>query len=138
MHFSKTLITAATFAMTAYAGLPVASIEFLSWEQCNVGHSAHGEAKFSADVAANPLTCEKTTINSDWSIDSYSFRARLDTKDAALCHGVAVWNNDDCTGKPVHFQPFHHGPLTEGRCIPDILEPGFVSFKLACPGFPGH
>lgn len=124
--------------MTAYAGLPVASIEFLSWEKCDVGHPANGHAKFSADVTATPVTCDKTTVNRDWSIDNYSFRVHLDTKDAAFCHGVTIWNNDGCAGEPAHFQPLSHGPFTEGQCLPDIFEPGFLSFKLACGGFPGE
>jgi hypothetical protein len=124
--------------MTAYAGLPVASIDFLSWEKCDVGHPAIGQPKFSASVTATPLTCDKTTVNRDWSIDNYSFRARLDTKDSIFCHGVTIWNNDGCSGKPVYFQPFDHSPFTEGQCLPDILEPGYVSFKLACEGFPEH
>ncbi|KAF3012521.1 hypothetical protein E8E15_002653 [Penicillium rubens] len=135
MHFSKTLATAATFAMTAYASFPVASVSFLSWEKCDVGHPALGEPKFSAEVSATPVTCDKTTVNRDWSIDNYSFRAHMDTKDTFACHGVTIWNNDGCAGEPVHFLPFHHGPFTEGQCLPDILGPGYVSFKLACHGF---
>ncbi|KAJ5468133.1 hypothetical protein N7475_005885 [Penicillium sp. IBT 31633x] len=136
MHFSKTLSTVAIFAMTAYAGLPAASVEFLSWESCPVGHPAHSEPKFSAEVVATPITCDKTTINPDWSIDNYSFRVHLDTKEAAFCHGVTIWNNDDCSGRPAYFQPLGHSPFTEGQCLPAIFEPGFISFKLACEGFP--
>ncbi|KAI2701970.1 hypothetical protein CBS147332_7746 [Penicillium roqueforti] len=136
MHFSKTLATAATFAMTVYAGFPVASVSFLSWEKCDIGRPALGEAKFSADVSVTPVTCDKTPVNRDWSIDNYSFRARLDTKDTIFCHGVTIWNNDGCSGEPVYFLPFEHSPFAEGQCLPDILQPGYVSFKLACEGFP--
>lgn len=122
--------------MTVYAGFPVASVSFQSWEKCDVGHPALGEPKFSVDVSVTPATCDKTTVNRDWSINNYSFHARMDTKDTSSCHGVIVWNNDGCSGEPVHFLPFQHGPFSEGQCLPDILEPGFVSFKLACPGFP--
>jgi hypothetical protein len=122
--------------MTAYAALPVASIEFLSWESCDVGAPALGQSKFSADVTATPVTCDKTTVNRDWSIDNYSFRARLDTKDALFCSGVAIWNNDGCSGRPDHFLPFNYSPIAEGECIPDILEPGYVSVKLICEGYP--
>ncbi|CAI7597307.1 unnamed protein product [Penicillium glandicola] len=135
MHFSKTLATAATFAMTAYAGFPVASVFFLSWEKCDVGHPALGEPKSSAEVSTTPVTCDATPVSHDWSVDNYSFRARVDTKDAGICHGVLVWNNEYCSGDPVHFLPFHNSPLIEGQCLADILDPGFVSFKLACDGF---
>jgi hypothetical protein len=122
--------------MTAYAAVPAASVEFLSWEKCDVGAPARGQAKFSADVTATPLTCDKTPVNRDWSIDNYSFRARLATKDAFFCQGVIVWNNDGCSGEPAAFVPFHHEPVVEGECLPDIFEPGYVSFKLACEGYP--
>ncbi|KAJ5161678.1 hypothetical protein N7492_007070 [Penicillium capsulatum] len=139
MHFSKT-ISAAVLAlgpMAAHAAFPVASIQFNSWEQCDVGAPAHGEAKFKADVTATPVTCDKTTVNRDWSINNYSFRTFIDTKDALLCEGVTVWNNDDCSGRPAYFQPLGHGPVTEGQCLSDFLDPGFVSFKLECHGFGG-
>ncbi|KAJ5499542.1 hypothetical protein LT330_000411 [Penicillium expansum] len=135
MHFSKTLATAATFAMTVYAGFPVASVSFQSWEKCDIGYPTLGEPKFSVDVAVTPATCDKTTVNRDWSINNYAFKARLDTKDTAFCQGVIIWNNEGCSGEPVHFLPFNHSPFAEGQCIPDILDPGFVSFKLACAGF---
>jgi hypothetical protein len=122
--------------MTAYAGMPVASVQFNSWETCDVGVPTHGQPKFTADVTATPLTCDKTTVNRDWSIDNYSFSAHLDTKDTLFCSGVVIWNNDGCSGKPVHFLPFHHSPIAEGQCLPDILDPGYVSFKLACEGLP--
>lgn len=122
--------------MVAQAAFPVASLEFNSWERCDVGRPARGEAKFKADVTANPLTCDKTTVNRDWSINNYSFRAFLDTKDALLCEGVTVWNNEDCSGNPSYFLPLSHGPVTEGLCLDEFLEPGYVSFKLECHGFP--
>lgn len=122
--------------MTAYAGLPVASIQFQSWEKCDIGLPAGGEPKFTADVIATPVTCDKTIVNRDWSIENYSFNAHLDTKDSIFCHGVTIWNNDGCSGTPDYFLPFNHSPFVEGQCLPDFLEPGYVSFKLACEGFP--
>ncbi|CAG7993172.1 unnamed protein product [Penicillium salamii] len=137
MHFTKTLASVAALSMTAYAAVPVASVQLQSWEQCDIGFPALGEPKFTADVAVTPLTCDKTTLNRDWSINNWSFKAHLDTKDAQLCRGVVIWNNEGCTGKPVHFLPFdHHSPIAEGQCLPDTLEPGYVSFKLACDEFP--
>ncbi|KAJ5985752.1 hypothetical protein N7499_007956 [Penicillium canescens] len=136
MHFSKTLATVATFAMSAYAAMPVASVDFQSWESCDVGAPVTGQPKFVARVTATPLTCDKTPVNPDWSIDNYSFTAKLATKDAAYCHGVIIWNNDGCSGKPTTFLPFDDSPFAVGKCLPDILDPGYVSFKLACD-FPG-
>lgn len=126
--------------MAAQAAFPVASLEFNSWESCDVGRPAIGEAKFKDDVTATPATCDKTTVNRQWDIDNYSFRAHIDTKDAMLCQGVHIWNNDDCSGETAYFMPFNGRPVVEGLCLPDFLEPGFVSFKLECHGFggPGH
>ncbi|KAJ5082388.1 hypothetical protein N7532_011431 [Penicillium argentinense] len=142
MHFSKTLTSVAALALGAHAGLPVASVEFQSWESCDVGAPAVGEPKFKTDATATPLTCDKALVNRDWSIDFYSFKAHLDTKDALLCSGVTVWNDDSCSGEPVYFLPFHGEPVAQGQCLPDILDPGYVSFKLECfghggPGGPG-
>ncbi|KAJ5351262.1 hypothetical protein N7541_002061 [Penicillium brevicompactum] len=137
MHFTKTLASVAAFSMTAYAALPVASIEFQSWEQCDIGAPATGTPKFTADITATPVTCDKTPVNREWSINNYAFKAHLDTKDAHLCHGLIVWNNDGCSGKPKHFVPFGgFGEAIEGTCLPDDLDTGYVSFKLACEGFP--
>lgn len=130
-------IAAAMFALGAHAAFPVASIEFNSWEECDIGIPPKGEAKFKADVTATPLTCDKTTVNRDWSINNYSFRAFLDTKDALLCHGITVWNSDDCSGKPWTYVSFDGEPVVDGVCLPDTLDAGFVSFKLDCFGFPG-
>lgn len=135
----------AALALGAQAAFPVASVEFQSWESCDVGAPALGEPKFKAAVSATPVTCDKTTVNRDWSIDYYSFNAHLDTKDALFCHGVTVWNNEDCSGEPVYFLPFEGGPVAQGQCLPDILDPGYVSFKMECfgpgglggPGGPG-
>ncbi|KAJ5682551.1 hypothetical protein N7462_005716 [Penicillium macrosclerotiorum] len=137
MHFSKTLASAALLALPAYAAFPVASVEFQSWESCDVGAPAIGEPKFKASVTATPATCDKTTVNRDWSIDNYSFKAYIDTKDALLCHGVTIWNTDDCSGEPTYFLPFDGSPVAQGQCLPDFLDPGYVSFKLDCFGFPG-
>ena len=120
----------AALALSAQAAFPVASVEFQSWETCDVGAPALGEPKFKAAVSATPVTCDKTTVNRDWSIDNYSFTAHLDTKDALLCSGVTVWNNEDCSGEPIYFLPFEHGPVAQGQCLPDILDPGYVSFKM--------
>lgn len=124
-------------ALGAHAAFPVASIEFESWEQCDIGFPVQGEPKFKADVTATPLTCDKTTVNRDWSINNYAFKAFIDTKDALLCHGFTVWNTDDCSGNPWTYVPFDGKPVIEGICLPDSLDPGFVSFKLDCFGFPG-
>lgn len=35
------------------------------------------------------------------------------------------------------FLPFDGEPVVQGQCLPDVLEPGYVSFKLECFGFPG-
>lgn len=123
--------------MTALAAFPVASVEFQSWETCDPGYPAIGEPKFKADVTATPATCDKTTVNPDWSIDFYSFKAFMDTKDTLMCEGVTVWNNDACSGQPVYFLPFAGEPVEQGQCLPDFLEPGYVSFQLACHGFGG-
>lgn len=123
--------------LAVQAAMPIASVEFQSWETCDVGAPALGEPKFKAAITATPATCDKTTVNRDWSIDNYAFKAYLDTKDALLCSGVAVWNNDDCSGHPVTFVPFHGEPVEQGQCLPDILDPGFVSVRLECEGFPG-
>ncbi|KAJ5883124.1 uncharacterized protein N7473_010010 [Penicillium subrubescens] len=137
MHFSKTLASAALLVLPACAAFPVASVEFQSWETCPVGAPALGEPKFKAAVTATPVTCDKATVNRDWSIDNYAFKAYLDTKDALLCSGVTIWNNDDCSGEPVSFLPFDGEPVVQGQCLPDILDPGYVSFRLECFGFPG-
>ncbi|KAJ5450605.1 uncharacterized protein N7458_007054 [Penicillium daleae] len=136
MHFSKTLASAVLLALPAYAALPVASIDFQSWESCPVGAPALGEPKFKAAAIATPVTCDKATVNRDWSIDNYSFTAYLDTKDALLCSGITIWNNDDCTGEPVWFLPFDGEPVVQGQCLPDILDAGYVSFRLECFDFP--
>ncbi|KAJ5391829.1 hypothetical protein N7509_007319 [Penicillium cosmopolitanum] len=132
MHFSKTLATVAALALGAQAGFPVASIEFQSWEECPVGAPPHGEPKAKESVVATPVTCDKTVVNRDWSVDHYSFTAHLDTKDALLCSGVTVWNSEDCSGKPIYFLPFEGGPVAQGQCLPDILDPTYVSFKMSC------
>lgn len=121
--------------MVAQAGFPAASVEFQSWESCDVGAPAFGEPKFKADVTATPATCDKTTVNPDWSIDNYAFKAYLVTEDALMCEGIAIWNNDACSGEPAYFLPFNGLPVVQGQCLPDFLDPGFVSFQLACPGF---
>ncbi|KAJ5434607.1 hypothetical protein N7491_005202 [Penicillium cf. griseofulvum] len=138
MHFSKSLATAATLAMTVYAGFPVARVTLLSWEGCSVGRPTLGEPKYTTEASVNPLICDRAPVNRDWTIDNFSFNVHMATKDTAFCYGMTVWNNDNCSGKPVHFQPFQssYSPLIEGKCLPDILDPGFVSFKLACEGFP--
>ncbi|KAJ5627750.1 hypothetical protein N7490_009978 [Penicillium lividum] len=134
MHFSTTLISATLLAV-AHAGLPIASIDFQSWESCDVGLPVQGEPKFKASLTATTVTCEKTTVNRDWSIDNYAFKAYIDTKEALWCSGVSVWNNADCSGNVDYFMPLDHEPVTEGVCLPDFLDAGFVSFKLEC-GFP--
>lgn len=136
----QTLASAAILAlgpMAVQAAFPVASVEFQSWETCDDGYPAVGTPKFKADITATPATCDKTTVNRDWSIDHYSFKAYLDTKDAFLCSGVTVWNNDGCSGEPVYFLPFTGKPVEQGACLPDFLEPGYVSFKLECYGTSG-
>lgn len=120
--------------MAAQAAFPVASVQFQSWETCEPGYPAVGEPKFKADITATPVTCDKTTVNRDWSIDYFSFKAFMDTKDAELCSGVTVWNNDACSGEPAYFLPFTGRPVEQGQCLPDFLEPGYVSFKLECFG----
>lgn len=158
MQFSKTLVSLVALALGASAGVPVASIEFQSWEDgkgCEPGYPAHGEPKFKASITATPLTCDKTTVNRQWDIDEYSFKAALVTKDAFLCEGVSVYNTDDCSGKGElssqfwafidsfigevkYFLPFHGSPVEEGVCIPEgIFDPGFLSVRLECPGFAG-
>lgn len=117
--------------------MPIASVEFQSWETCDPGLPAIGEAKFTAAVTATPVTCDKATVDRQWNIDYYSFKAFLDTKDAFLCQGVTIWNNDDCSGSPVSFLPFHGSPVEQGLCLADSLDPTYVSFKLACEGFGG-
>ncbi|KAJ5224889.1 uncharacterized protein N7469_008392 [Penicillium citrinum] len=134
MFFSKTIASVAALAIGAQAAMPVASVEFQSWETCDVGAPAIGEPKFTEAVTATPVTCDKATVNRQWDIDNYSFKAHLDTKDALLCSGVTIWNNDDCSGRPVTFLPFEGGPIAQGQCLPDILDPGYVSFKLECFG----
>ncbi|KAJ5937751.1 hypothetical protein N7454_004093 [Penicillium verhagenii] len=135
MHFTTTLVSAAILAV-AHAGLPIASLEFQSWETCDVGVPVHGEPKFKASVTATTVTCDKTTVNRDWSIDNFAFKAYIDTKDALFCNGVHVWNNDNCAGDSDYFMPFDHQPVVQGVCLPDFLDPGFVSFQLDCD-FPG-
>ena len=132
----QTLASAALLALPAYAGFPVASVEFQSWETCPVGAPALGEPKFTGGLIATPVTCDKTSVNRAWSIDHYAFKAYLDTKDALLCSGVTIWNNDDCTGEPVSFLPFDGEPVVLSQCLPDILDPGYVSVRLECFGFP--
>lgn len=112
----------------------MASVEFQSWETCDDGYPAEGTPKFKADITATPATCDKTTVNRDWSIDHYSFKAYLDTKDALMCSGLTVWNNDGCSGEPAYFLPFTGKPVEQGECLPDFLDPGYVSFKLECFG----
>ncbi|KAJ5578350.1 uncharacterized protein N7459_007314 [Penicillium hispanicum] len=139
MQLSTALASVAILALgpiAAQASFPVASVEFLSWEECDVGAPALGEPKFKADITTTPATCDKTTVDRDWSIDNYSFRAFHDTKESLLCHGVKVWNNDQCSGEPSYFLPFNGEPVVNGECLPDFLEPTYVSFKLDCFGFP--
>lgn len=131
----QTLAAAALLVLPAYAAFPVASIEFQSWETCPVGAPALGEPKFQAAVTATPVTCDKANVNRDWSINNYAFKAYLNTKDALLCSGVTIWNNDDCSGNPVSFLPFDGEAVVQGQCLPDILDPGYVSFQLDCFGF---
>jgi hypothetical protein len=121
--------------MSAYAALPVASVDFLSWEKCDVGCPATGEPKFSAPVTATSVTCDKLPVNRDWSIDYHSFRVHLDTEAARWCSGVEVWNNEGCAGKPDIFVPLDGERDVNGLCLPDTLEPTFISFKLACEEF---
>ncbi|KAJ5738788.1 hypothetical protein N7493_001943 [Penicillium malachiteum] len=138
MHFTTFLASAAMLALgpiAAQAGMPIASVEFQSWETCDVGAPALGEPKFKASITATPVTCDKTTVNRDWSIDKYAFKAILDTKDALFCSGVTVWNNDDCSGTPDYFLPLGDGPVTQGQCLPDFLDAGFVSVRLECDFF---
>lgn len=138
----QTLASVAVFALGVHAGFPVASVEFQSWEECPAG-PGQGEPKAKESVVATPVTCDKTPVNRDWSVDHYSFTAHLDTKDALLCSGVTIWNNEDCSGDPVYFLPFEGGPVAEGQCLPDILDPTYVSMKMDCfgglggPGGPG-
>lgn len=136
----QTLVSAAILALgplAVQAGFPVASVEFQSWESCDVGLPAVGEPTFKADITATPATCDKTTVNRDWNIDNYSFKVYMDTEDTWMCEGVTVWNNDACSGEPAYFLPFTGAPVTQGQCLPEFLEPGFVSVQLSCPGFPG-
>lgn len=112
------------------------SLDFQSWESCDVGAPARGEPKFKAQLVATSVTCEKTTVNRDWSIDNYSFKAYLATKESVFCSGIHVWNNADCSGEDAYFMPLDGKPVVEGICLPDFLDPGFVSFKLEC-GYPG-
>ncbi|CEO59364.1 hypothetical protein PMG11_04041 [Penicillium brasilianum] len=135
MYFSKILASAALLVLPAYAGFPVASVDFQAWESCPAGASAPGEPKGNDGVIATPVTCDKAAVKRDWSIDYYSFRAYLDTKDAFLCSGVTVWNNEDCTGKPFYFLPFEGEPVVQGQCLPDIFDGGYVSVRLECFGF---
>jgi hypothetical protein len=37
----------------------------------------------------------------------------------------------------VSFLPFDGEPVVQGQCLPDVLDPGYVSFKLECFDFPG-
>ena len=121
--------------IAAHAAYPVATVEFSSWEQCDLGVPALGEAKTKTQITATPATCDKTAVSRDWSVDYYSFRAFPDTKDALLCRGVEVWNNDDCSGQPSYFLPFNGEPVVNGECLPDFLDPTYVSIKLDCFGF---
>jgi hypothetical protein len=89
-------------------------------------------------VVATPLTCDNTRVNRDWDVNNYSFSANLIGDDSVWCSGVTLWNNDDCSGEPVYELPFEDSPFAEAQCLPDFLEPGFVSFKLNCFGFPGE
>jgi hypothetical protein len=115
------------------------SLEFQSWETCDIGAPAQGQPKSSASLVATSVTCEKTTVNLDWSVDHYSFKAHLATKESVFCSGIYVWNNADCSGDIDYFMPLDHKPVVQGVCLPDFLDPGFVSFKLECghAGFPG-
>jgi hypothetical protein len=112
-------------------------VDFQSWEACPAGAPAQGEPKGEDGVIATPVTCDKAAVKRDWSIDYYSFRAHLDTKDAFLCSGVTVWNNEDCTGKPFYFLPFDDEPVVQGQCLPDIFDGDYVSVRLECFGFSG-
>lgn len=109
--------------MAAQAAFPVASVEFQSWETCDDGYPAVGTPKFKADITANPATCDKTPVNRDWSIDHYSFKSYLDTKDALMCSGVTVWNNDGCSGEPAYFLPFTAGPSSRAHVSLTSLSP---------------
>ncbi|KAJ5987490.1 hypothetical protein N7451_011855 [Penicillium sp. IBT 35674x] len=135
MRFSTTLVSAALLAV-AQAGVPAVSLEFQSWESCDIGAPARGEPKSKANLVATSVTCEKTTVNRDWSIDHYSFKAYLATKESVFCSGIHVWNNADCSGDDDYFMPLSGEPVVQGVCLPDFLDPGFVSFKLEC-GYPG-
>lgn len=89
-------------AIGANAAFPVASIEFQSWEAgkgCQAGLPAHDEPKLEAHLTATPMTCDKAPLASQWDVDFYSFKAYLDTKTTFLCHGVEVYNTDDCSGE---------------------------------------
>lgn len=118
--------------LPVYAGFPVVSIEFQSYESCPVGRPAMGVTKSTAQLTSTPLSCDKTTVNRDWDVNNYAFKATMNTKDAYKCAGVTVWNNDDCTGEPVYFLPFDGNTEVQGQCLPDFLEPGFVSFRTEC------
>ncbi|KAJ5833877.1 hypothetical protein N7474_002188 [Penicillium riverlandense] len=141
MHFSQTFAAAAVLAlgpMTVLAGFPVATVEFQTWESCDVGAPAIGEPKSTRQVSVTSLTCGHTSVDRDWSVNNYSFSAHLIGDDSGCCSSVSVWNNDDCSDEPVYELPFEHGPFAEPQCLPEFLEPGFVSFKLNCFEFPGE
>ncbi|CAL5871671.1 uncharacterized protein PFLUO_LOCUS5924 [Penicillium psychrofluorescens] len=141
MHFSQTFAAAAILAlgpMTVLAGFPVAIVQFQTWETCDVGAPALGEPTSQMQVSTTPLTCANTPVNRDWNVDNYSFSADLIGHYSGWCSGVIVWNNEDCSGEPVYEVLFEDGPFAEPVCLPDFLEPGFVSFKLDCEGFHGE
>ncbi|KAJ5314480.1 Sfi1 spindle body [Penicillium atrosanguineum] len=139
MQFSKTLVSLAALALGAQAGMPIASVEFQSWEEnCPIGYPPNGEPKFKAALTATPATCDKATVNRQWDIDYYSIKAILDTKDAFLCEGIEVYNTDDCSGDVKYWVPFTHSPVEQGICAPyDSLDPGFLSVRLICSRYGG-
>ncbi|KAF7717477.1 Uncharacterized protein PECH_004721 [Penicillium ucsense] len=135
MHFTQTILSAAMLILPAYAGFPVVNLEFQSYESCPVGYPgqpATGVPKSVVSMTSTPLSCDKTTVNRDWDVNNYAFKATMDTKDAYKCAGVSIWNNDDCTGEPVFFLPFDGQTEVQGQCLPDMLELGFISFQTEC------
>ncbi|KAJ5901868.1 hypothetical protein N7495_002396 [Penicillium taxi] len=135
MHFSTTFASAAMLVLGARAALPVASIEFQSWSDCPAGDLADGKPVSVAEVATTPVTCDKTPVSRQWNVDFFSFKALMDTKEAKLCSGVYAWNNDDCSGEPWSFLPFDGEGVVQGQCLPDSLDPTYLSFQLSCYGY---